>query len=68
MTVVLDWSVTRLWKGNPSGRLPKGARRLCKRCKRNTFKAAHGRRFCGGCSRNDHTRRRWLKAGRRELY
>ena len=59
---VLPWSVA------PKRALPPGTRRLCKRCGVVSFKAAHGRRFCGGCSKNVHTRRRWLKAGKCELY
>lgn len=49
-------------------RLPPGARRLCRRCRRVSIKRQRGRFVCGGCSRNDHTRRRWIKAGRRETY
>ena len=67
MTVV-DWSWRRSWKGTLNGRLPRGARRVCQRCRVNTFKAAHGRRFCGGCSKNVHTRHRWLEAGKKETY
>jgi len=48
--------------------LPPGARRPCQRCRKVSIKRGRGRRFCGGCSKNHHTRRRWLKAGRRELY
>jgi hypothetical protein len=48
--------------------LPKGARRLCQRCNVVSILRRHGRRFCGGCSKNTHTLRSWLKAGCRELY
>ena len=43
-------------------------RQPCQRCFRVSIKRAHGRRFCGGCSKNVHTRRRWKKNGCRELY
>jgi len=66
----IAWGTRRSWqrKGNRRGLLPVGARRLCQRCRAVDFKATRGRRFCGGCSRNDHTRRRWRKAGGREIY
>lgn len=62
---VLDW---KFYVGRNLRRLPPGARRLCQRGCGRSFKAARGRRFCAGCSKNDHTRRRWLKAGCREIY
>lgn len=59
------------WCWRPKGRqrkLPAGARALCKRCHQVPIKRGKGRRFCGGCSKNIHTRRRWKKAGERESY
>lgn len=53
----------------PSWRkLPQGARGWCQRCGVVSILRGHGRRFCGGCSKNDHTRRRWKKTGGRETY
>jgi hypothetical protein len=60
---IIPWNWPGTWRT-----LPKGARAWCQRCQVVSIKRGRGRRFCGGCSKNDHTRRRWLKAGCRETY